>query len=305
MSGVITTGNHPKALWPGVYANWGLKYSEHPLECYDLFDKKTSKKAYEELVQHTGFGLAPVKSQGSGVSYDSTQQGYVTRSTHVTYGLGYIVTQEEMDDNLYTDVSMQRSSQLAYAMRQTKETVHANVYNRAFNSSYTFGDGKELLATDHPNSTGGTFSNELSVAAALSEAALEDLLIQIAGATNDRGLKIALQGQSLIVPRQLWYEANRILKSILQNDTANNAMNVLKATNALPGGIKMNHYLTDANNWFVRTNLAEAGMCSFQRREIEFTKDNDFNTDNALAKATERYSVTVGDPRALYGSAPA
>jgi hypothetical protein len=302
---IITTGNHPKALWPGVFDFWGLKYNEHPLECMDLFDKKMSEKAYEEMVQSTSFGLAPVKTQGGAVIYDSHQQGYLTRATHVVYGLGYIVTREEREDNLYMDVSMQRAESLAFSMRQTKETVGANIYNRAFNASYTYGDGKELLATDHPNSTGGTWSNELSTPAALSETAIEDLLIQIAGATNDRGLKISLVGQSLHVPRQLWFEANRIMKSVLQNDTANNATNVLKMTNSLPGGIKMNHYFDDANNWFIRTNVPSSGMTLFQRREVDFTQDNDFNTDNAKAKSTERYIFTVGDPRALYGSAPA
>jgi len=302
---IITTGNHPKALWPGVYDFWGLKYNEHPMEVYDLFDEKTSEKTYEELVQSTSFGLAPVKTQGGAVTYDSHQQGFLTRATHVVYGLGYIVTREEMDDNLYVDVSMKRAESLAFSMRQTKETVGANVYNRAFNSAYTFGDGVELISAVHPNSTGGTWSNALATPAALSEVAIEDMLIQIAGALNDRGLKISLVGQSLHVPRQLWFEANRILKSILQNDTANNATNVLRSTNAMPKGIKQNHYFDDANNWFVRTNVPSSGMCLFNRRAIDFTQDNDFNTDNAKSKSTERYSFTAGDPRAVYGSAPA
>lgn len=275
------------------------------MECYAIFDEKTSEKSYEELVQSTSFGMAPQKNQGGAVIYDSHQQGFLTRATHIVYGLGYIVTREEIEDNLYADVSMKRAESLAFSMRQTKETVGANVYNRAFNASFTFGDGKELCATDHPNSTGGTWSNELAVGAALSETSIEDLLIQIAGATNDRGLKISLTGQSLHVSRQEWFEANRIMKSILQNDTANNASNVLKATNALPKGIKMNHYFEDSNNWFIRTNVPSSGMCLFNRRSIDFTRDNDFNTDNAKAKSTERYSFTVGDARALYGSAPA
>lgn len=302
---IITTGNHPKALWPGVYDWWGLKYSEHAMECFDLFDKKDSNKAYEELVQSTSFGLAPIKSQGGAVAYDSHQQGFLTRATHIVYGLGYIVTREEMDDNLYEDVSMRRAESLAFSMRQTQENVCANTYNRAFNNAYTYGDGVELISTVHPNSTGGTWSNELAVAAALSETSLEDMLIQIMGATNDRGLKISLMGQSLHVPRQLWFEANRILKSVLQNDTANNATNVLRATNSLPGGIKVNHYFTDANNWFIRTNVPSSGMCYFNRRSVDFTQDNDFNTDNAKAKSTIRFSVTTGDPRAIYGTAPA
>ncbi len=270
-----------------------------------MFDKKSSTKAYEELVQSTSFGLAPVKSQGGAVAYDSHQQGYLTRAVNIVYGLGYIVTREERDDNLYEDVSMRRAEALAFSMRQTQENVCANVYNRAFNPAYTYGDGVSLINPAHPNSTGGSWSNELAVGSALSEASIEDMLIQIMGALNDRGLKISLMGQSLHVPRQLWFEANRILKSILQNDTANNATNVLRATNALPGGIKVNHYFTDSNNWFIRANVPSSGMCYFDRRSVDFTKDNDFHTDNALAKSTVRFAVTNGDPRALWGSQPA
>ena len=302
---IISSGNHPKALWPGVYQWWGLEYARHQDETKDLFDVKTSKKAYEELVQSTSFGLAQVKGQGSAITYDSHQQGYVTRAVHVVYGLGYIVTEEELEDNLYMEVSNGRVSSLAFSMFTTDQIVGANIYNRAGNSSYTFGDGKELIATDHPNSTGGTFSNELNPGAALSETALEDLLIQIGLAKNDRGLQIALQGQCLNVPVNLQFEAERILKSSLQNDTADNAVNAIKNMGLLPQGIKVNHYFTDTNNWFVRTNAPAGGLCKFIRRPISFQKDNDFDTGNALAKATYRHSYTVGDPRALYGSLPA
>lgn len=301
---IISTSNHPKALWPGVEAWFGLKYDEHPLEVTGLFEVKNSDKAYEEMVQSTSFGLAPVKTQGGGISYDSHTQGYTTRATHVVYGLGYIVTEEEIEDDKYSEVSMSRSGMLAYSMRQTKETVGANIYNRAFNSSYTYGDTKELLATDHVATVGAAWSNELNPAAALSEAALEDLHVQIMNATNDRGLKIALMPRKLIVPTALLHEATRILKSVGQADTANNAINVLKSLNVFPDGIVVNHYLTDTNNYFVRTN-APSGMTMYKRRALAFTKDNDFGTGNALAKATERYSFTVGDPRALFGSAPA
>ncbi len=186
-------------------------------------------------------------------------------------------------------------------MRQTKEILAANVYNRAFNSSYTFGDGKEMAATDHPKYAGGTYANELAVAADLSEASLEQCLIDIAGTTNDRGLRIALQAQTLIIPRELWFEANRILKSTLQNDTANNAINVLKSTNAFPGGIKLNHYLTDADAFFIRTNCPE-GLKYFNRVGNEFKPDNDFDTGNAKFKARFRASFTIGDPRAIFAS---
>ena len=302
---IISTGNHPKALWPGVYAWWGLEYAKHNDQTMDLFDVHSSGKAYEEMVQSTSFGLAQVKAQGSSITYDSHQQGYVTRAIHTVYGLGYIVTEEELEDNLYMEVSKGRVSSLAFSIFTTDQIIGANIYNRAGNNAYVYGDTKELIATDHPNSTGGTFSNELNPGAALSETALEDLLIQIGNATNDRGLQIALQGQSLHIPVAEQFNAERILKSVWQNDTANNAINAIKSMGLLPGGIKVNNYFTDTNNWFIRTNVPTGGMYKFTRRPTRFEKDNDFDTGNAKAKATFRNSYTVGDPRALYGSLPA
>ena len=297
---VITSGNHPKALWPGINAWWGRKYDEHKTEFTDLFDMEDSSQSYEEDVQVKGFGLAPVKPEGAGISFDAEVQGFTKRYTNVAYALGYIVTYEELQDGLYETVSKRRSEALAFSMRQTKENVGANVYNRAFNSSFAGGDAKELLATDHPSSA-GDWSNELATAADLSEASLEDLIIQVAGATNDKGLKVSLMPRCIVVPRQLWFEANRILKSTLQNDSANNAINVLKATNVLPEGIKLNHYLTDADAWFIRTN-APNGMKCFNREAVSFTQDNDFGTKNALAACYERYVFGWTDPRSLYGS---
>lgn len=297
---IITTGSHPKALWPGVKAWFGRSYDEHKVEFTDLFDMEGSERQYEEDVQVTGFGLAPVKAQGTSVYYDSEQQGIIQRYTHVAYALGYIVTKEEQDDNLYEVVSKRRAEALAYSMRQTKETVAANVYNRAFNTNYTFGDGKALAVSDHPTLYGNQ-SNVLTVAADISETAIEDLTIQIMQALGPRGLKISLMPQSLIVPPTLWYEANRILKSVLQNDTANNAVNVLKAENVFPKGIKLNHYLTDVDAWFIRTN-APRGMVGYDRNPLEFTQDNDFDTSNAKAKCYERYSFGNTDFRGIYAS---
>ena len=303
MAGVISTGNHPKALWPGLKAIWGREYNEHEQEWAKIFDIEDSDKKYEEEVEVTGFGLAPVKSEGKGVSYDSETQGTVTRYTNVAYALGYIVTREELDDNLYEVVSKRRAQALGFSMRQTKENVHANILNRAFNSSYTGGDGKELLATDHPTKD-GTQSNELSTAADLSEASIEDLIIQIMQAKNSRGLKISLMPRCLIVPPQLWFEANRIVKSTLQNDTANNAINVINANNSFPEGVIVNHYLTDADAWFVKTD-APRGLMHFRRIAAEMTQDNDFDTENAKSKAYERYVAGWTDFRGLYGSAGA
>jgi hypothetical protein len=292
---VISTGNHPKALWPGIKEWWGRSYSEHPEEYVDLFDKETSDKAYEEDVEITGFGLAPVKPQGTSINYDTESQGSVTRYTHVAYALGYIVTYEELRDDLYEVVSKRRAKQLAFSMRQTKENVSANVYNRGFNTAYPIGDGAALFSAAHPTTTGNQ-SNLLATAADLSEAAIEDLTIQIMQAQNSKGLRISLMPQSLHVPVQLYYEANRILKSVLQNDSSNNAINVLKATNVFPKGIKMNHYFTSATGWFVRTN-APAGMKMYERDAIMFDQDNDFDTKNAKAACYERYSVGASDWR--------
>lgn len=297
---VITTGNHPKSLWPGIKAHFGASYGKHPDEYTLIFDKTTSDKAYEERVELTGFGLAPVKSQGAGVSYDTETQGYVSRLTNVTYALGYIVTMEELMDNLYEAVSKNRSTSLAFSMKQSKEIVHANILNRATTSGYNGGDGVVLCSASHPTQSGNQ-SNILTVAADFSEAALEDLLIQVMGAQNNRGRQINLMGEKLIVPRQLFFEANRVLKSTLQNDTANNAVNALKATNALPGGIVMNHYLTDNDAWFIKTNCPE-GLLTQERMALKFTQDNDFDTENAKAKAVERYTCGWADWRALFMS---
>lgn len=300
MAGIITTASHPKALWPGIKAWWGQVYDEHKEEYSQLFDSDTSSMNYEEDVQLTGFGLAPVKSEGSGVAYDSEIQGFTTRYTHIAYALGYIVTKEELDDNLYEQVSRRRSAALAMSFRQTKENVGANIYNRAFNGTYLGGDGVALCSTAHPNTSGGTFANTPTVAADLSEASLEDALTAIMGFQNDRGLLINVMPRSLVVARQNWWNANRIMKSAYTPSTANNAVNVLVATNALPEGIIMNHYLTSPNAWFVRTNI-QNGLKYYSRVGIQFDQDNDFDTMNAKAKGYERYSFGWTDPRAIYG----
>lgn len=300
-AGVITTGSHPKTLWPGIHALWGQVYAEHDVEYTDLFDMETSDKAYEEDVQITGFGLAPVKAEGSAITYDSEVQGIISRYVHIAYALGYIVTFEELRDNLYEVVSSRRAKANAFSINQTIENVCANVYNRAFNASYTFGDGVQLISTTQPQTTGGTFSNRLSPDADLSEAALEDITIQAMGLQTDRGLFINIQPQSLHIPRQEWYNANRILKSVLQSDSASNNINVLKATNAFPQGIKLNHYFTASHAWWVRTNCPN-GMQMFWRDRPMFDQDNDFQTKNALAATYMRFSVGITDKRSILGS---
>jgi len=301
-SGIVTTGSHPKALWPGVHAFWGQIYSEHPTEYTDLFEVMNSSRAYEEDVQITGFGLAPVKAEGASVSYDSEIQGYVSRYTHIAYALGYKVTYEELRDNLYEQVSMRRAQANAFSINQTIENVAAALYNDAFTGSvFTHADGQRLCYTARPNATGGTYSNELSPGADLSEAALEDMCIQIMGTQSDRGLLISIMPTSLHIPRQEWFNANRILKSVLQSDTQSNNINVLKATNAFPGGIKLNHYFTAPGAWFVRTNCPN-GMTMYWRDRPEFAQDNDFDTKNAKAATYMRFSVGATDPRGIFGS---
>lgn len=298
MAGVITTGNHPKALWPGMHAFFGFKYKEKPMQWTSLFEQEKSSKNYEEDTLSTGFGLAPVKNQGGSVHYDTESQGFTKRYTHVVYGLGYIVTQEELEDNQYEELSRKRIRGLTFSHRQSEEIVHANIFNRAFSSSYTGGDAKELIATDHPT-LNGSQSNELAVAADFSEAALEDILIQIRQAKNDRGLRIALQPQKLVIPNSLMFDAERVLKSELRSGTANNDMNAVRGK--LPGGIVVNDYFTDTDAWFVLTDCPN-GLMHFTRRPMKFTQDNDFDTENAKAKSTHRYSVGWTDWRAAYGS---
>jgi hypothetical protein len=300
--GPINTGSHPKLLWPGVFTTWGQVYNAHETEYTDLYDVQTSDKAYEQGVQVTPFGPGVVKGQGAPVTYDGEVQGVVTTYTHVAYALGYIVTFEELRDNLYKEVATRRAQANAFSMAQTVELVSAIPYNTAFvTTSFTTGDGAALCSTAHVNATGGTFSNALSPAADLSEASLEDLTIQIMGATNDTGLLINIMPRSLHVARQEWYNANRILGSVLQADSANNSINVLKATNAFPEGIKMNHYFTSAHPWFIRTNALN-GMTMFWRDKPMFDQDNDFDTKNAKAATYMRFSVGCTDPRGIYGS---
>lgn len=300
--GVINTGTHPKLLWPGIHAIWGQTYGEHLPEYQDLFDVQSSDKAYEQDVQVTGFGLATVKSQGGPLAYDTEMQGLITTYSHIAYALGYIVTYEELQDNLYEEVSGRRAKANAFSMAQTVENVAAFLYNNAFATTYfTTGDGKALIATDHVNVSGGSYSNALTPAADLSEASLEDMCIQIMGAQNDRGLLINIMPESLHIARQEFFNAQRILKSTLQADTQSNNINVLKAVNAFPKGVKLNHYFTSPHAWFVRTNCPN-GMTFYWRTRPMFDQDNDFDTKNAKAASYMRFSLGCTDPRGIFAS---
>lgn len=299
--GVINTASFSKLLWPGLNKIYGQAYNEYPVEYTKLVDTDKSTKAYEEDLGITSFGLASRKTEGNSIAYDEESQAYLTRYSHAVWALGFTITREIYEDDQYGKVGKRRATGLAFSMRQTKEINVANMYNRAFNNSYTGGDGKEMIATDHPNYSGGTWSNELTVAADLSEASLEQAYIDIAKFTNDRGLKIAVKPRSLIIPVDLVFEAERILKSTLRVGTADNDPNVLKNMGAIPEGIVVNHYLTDTDAWFLRTNCPNGPMY-YSRRAMQFAKDNDFDTENAKFKATERYSTGWTDPRGIYGS---
>lgn len=298
----ITTGNFAKALWPGINSWYGKGYGEFSVEHTDLFDQYTSRKNFEEDMGITSFGLAAIKGEGASVTYDNEQQGFLTRYSHVTYALGFIITREMVEDDLYDVAGEKKAKALAFSMRQTKENIAANVYNRAFNTSYTGGDGKALLRSDHPNVAGGTWSNVIGTAADISEAALEQALIDIGKWTNDRGLRVAVHAKAIVVPVDLDFEINKILKTEYEVGTNNNTVNIVRGR--FPGGVKINHYLTDTDAWFIRTDAPD-GMKHFTRRDAEFGVDDDFDTENAKYKATERYSFGWTDPKALYGSAGA
>lgn len=297
---IINSSSFAKALYPGVNAWYGKAYNEYATEYNKLFETYKSTRQFEEDVGVSSFGLAVVKPEGAPITFDSERQAFITRYNHVVYALGFVITREIMDDDQYDVVGQRKAQGLAYSMRQTKEIVAANTYNRAFNSSYVGGDGKELLATDHPNFAGGTFANELTTAADLSEAALEQACIDIAGFTNDRGLLIAAKPKTLIIPRQLMFEAKRILGTDGQVYSADNTLNAIKAMGMIPE-VVVNHYLTDTDAWFIRTDVPH-GMKHFERRADAFEMDNDFDTENAKFKATARYSFGWTDPRGLFGS---
>jgi phage major head subunit gpT-like protein len=305
--GIISTSNFAKDLIPGVKTWFGTKYKEYPIEYKDIFEVMKSTRAYEEEAGVTGFGLAAIKTEGSGIAYDSQEQGFVNRYVNITYGLGFIITREMYEDGIAVTISLRRANALAFSIRQTKEIVGANILNRAFTSTYTMGansDGKELCATDHPNKSGGTWRNELETASDLSEEALEQACIDIAAFKTDRGLTISILPQKLIIPPDLEFEAMRILESIGQSGTANNDINALKASKKFPQGIAVNHYLTDTNNWFIKTNCPD-GLKYMERRADAFGSENDFDTENAKFKATFRGAFGWTDPRGIFGSAPA
>lgn len=297
--GVITRAVHPAALWPGVKGWFGQTYKELEQQWTTLFETTSSDKAYEEFVETTGFGLAPIKTEGGPIAYDAPSQGYTARLTNVMYGLGFMVTLEEIQDNKYKAVAERRAGMLAFSLRQTKEVVHANHFNRAFSTSYPIGDAAAWLSASHPTRSGNQ-SNILSVAADLSEASITDLSTQIRLAKNNRGLKIRLKPQRLIVNPYDEWKADRLINSDKQSGTANNDKNVLRGI--FPKGCFVYDYLTDTDAWFIQTD-APMSLVHAERMAPSLEKDEDFDTTNAKARTLERYLSGPVEWRGMYGSA--
>lgn len=301
MSMPMTTGSLAKLIYPGVNKFFLNKYDQYKTEYTDLFEEFTTKRNFEEDVGIVGFGLMPAKSELAPVSMDTMRQGYTVRYPMVTYGLGFMISRELIEDNLYSEVSLKKASALAFSAAQTKEIIAANTFNRAFNTAYTGGDALCLGNAAHLNVSGGTYSNILATAANLSEAALEQATIDIMKYVDDRGNRISLIPQTLHIPVDLIYEAQRILNSPARVGTPNNDLNALNDMGKFPGGVKVNHYFTSTTAWFLRTNCPES-LKHFKRRGLEFTTDNDWDTENAKFKATERYAFGWTDPKGFYGT---
>jgi hypothetical protein len=282
-------------------ALFGLEYSRYENEHAEIFITETSDRAFEEEVMLTGFSGAEVKQEGAPVVFDQASEAYTSRYTHETIALAFAITEEAIEDNLYDRLASRYTRALARSMANTKQVKAAAVLNNAFNSSFTGGDGKELIATDHPLANGGTFSNELATAADLNETSLEQSLIDIAAFVDERGLRIAIQGRKLIVPKELQFTAERILKTPLRTATADNDINAIKNMGMIPEGYRVNHFLTDTDAFFIMTD-APNGLKHFVRSPIKTAIEGDFDTGNVRFKARERYVFGFSDPRGIFGS---
>ena len=289
-----------KELEPGLNALFGLEYKNYANEHAEIFDQENSDRAFEEEVMLSGFANAQVKAEGAGVTFDSANETFTARYTHETIALAFAITEEAVEDNLYDRISSRYTKALARSMANAKQVKAANVLNRAFNSSYTGGDSKELLATDH-TIVSGTEQNELTTAADLNETSLEQALIDIAAFTDERGLKVALQGTKLIIPKELQFVSDRILESPGRVSTADNDINAIRNMGMVPEGYTVNHYLTDTDAWFIKTDCPN-GFKMFDRSPIRTSMEADFDTGNVRYKARERYSFGWSDPRAVFGS---
>ena len=289
-----------KELEPGLNALFGLEYDRYDNQHAEIFDTENSDRAFEEEVMLSGFANAQVKPEGSMVSYDEASESFTARYTHETLALAFSITEEAVEDNLYDKISSRYTKALARSMMNAKQVKAANVLNNGFSSSYTGGDGVELFSTAHPT-TGGNVKNELSTAADLNETSLEQALIDIAGITDDRGMKVALNGMKMIIPVNLQFTAERLLKSQLRPATADNDINANKSMGMIPQGYVVNNYLTDTDAFFIKTD-APNGLKHFQRTPVSTKMEGDFETGNVRYKARERYSFGWSDWRGIFGS---
>ena len=290
-----------KELEPGLNALFGLEYNKYENEHAEIFTSEASDRAFEEEVMLSGFGSAPVKQEGANVTFDQATESFTARYTHETIAMSFAITEEAIEDNLYDRLAARYTRALARSMANTKQVKAANILNNAFDANFTGGDGKPLCDLEHPLANGGVLKNELTTAADLSETSLEQSMIDIAAFIDERGLKIALQGVKLIIPKELQFTAERILKSPQRVGTADNDINAMASMGMIPQGYRVNHYLTDIDAFFIMTD-APNGLKQFVRSPIKTAIEGDFDTGNVRFKARERYSFGFSDPRGIFGS---
>jgi len=290
-----------KELLPGLNALFGLEYARYGEEHKEVYETETSERSFEEETKLSGFSAAPVKNEGSAIAYDNAQEAWTTRYNHETIALGFSITEEAIEDNLYDSLSARYTKGLARAMAYTKQVKGASVLNNGFSSSYVGGDGVALFSTAHPLVSGGTNSNTPSTQADLNETSLEAAVIQIAAWTDERGLLIAAKPKKLVVPPSLMFVATRLLETELRVGTTNNDINAIKNNGAIPEGYCVNHFLTDPNAWFLTTDVPN-GLKHFVRTPLQNSMDGDFDTGNVRYKSRERYSFGWSDPLGIFGS---
>jgi hypothetical protein len=290
-----------KELLPGLNALFGMEYKSYGEEHKEIYETETSERSFEEETKLAGFSAAPVKNEGQGIAYDNAQEAWTARYNHETIAMGFSITEEAMEDNLYDSLSARYTKSLARAMAYTKQVKAASILNNGFNASFTYGDGQALFSTAHPLVSGGTNSNRPATAADLNETSLEAAVIQIAGWTDERGLLIAAKPRKLIVPPQLQFVATRLLETSLRVGTTDNDINALKNNGSIPEGYTKNHFLTDTNAWFLKTDVPN-GLKHFVRVPLATSMDQDFDTGNSRYKARERYSFGVSDSLGVFGS---
>ena len=290
-----------KELLPGLNALFGLEYTTYQQEHKEIYETEKSERSFEEETKLSGFSAAPVKNEGSAIAYDNAQEAFTARYNHETIALGFSITEEAVEDNLYDSLSARYTKALARAMAYTKQVKAASILNNAFSSGYVGGDGVSLISTAHPLVSGGTNSNRPATAADLNETSLENAVIQIAAWTDERGLLIAAQPKKLVIPPALQFTATRLLETNLRVGTADNDINALKNNGSIPQGYCINHFLTDTNAWFLMTDVPN-GLKHFERAALANSMDGDFDTGNVRYKSRERYSFGWSDPLGIFGS---